>query len=235
MSKASLSREYVSDSDSDDEVVKYQPPADYKKCKHLKKFPISELNKNKELWLLKLPKNVDLSNLKSLPLDAGSKISEIDLNNKHYKVIQNTSSKEGSDNTNLSLLIPKEDKESLKVAHNKENKTVYFDKVFTICETAPIPSIDVEKVRVPRENVPKVEGLITRHFATGYDAEDFGIEEVSVPKVDKKEDKEHSKKRSHDEAQETPSKHKKSKKEKKEKKDKKDKKEKKEKKHKKDK
>ena len=35
-----------------------------------------------------------------------------------------------------------------------------------------IPEIDYDKLRVPRRDVPKVEGLVVRHFATGYGPEE---------------------------------------------------------------
>uniref|UniRef100_UPI0001E15E32 DNA-directed RNA polymerase I subunit RPA34 n=2 Tax=Candida glabrata TaxID=5478 RepID=UPI0001E15E32 len=119
----------------------YQPPSDYKQCKHLKSFPVSELKgDNKELWLMKVPANIDISQLKSLPLDTDATVSTVELGSKNFNVLQNTSTQEGSDNTNLSLLIPSEKKkETLKVATSKDNKSVYFDRVFTISETARIP------------------------------------------------------------------------------------------------
>ena len=44
-----LSKDYVSDSDSDDEVIsnEFSIPDGFKKCKHLKNFPLNGDNKKK--------------------------------------------------------------------------------------------------------------------------------------------------------------------------------------------
>lgn len=240
-----MSNEFVSDSESDNEIENqlFKVPKDFKKCEHLKKFPLDKLSKKseEEVWLLNIPSNLDISKLKTLPIDF-KRTSSVTVANQTYEIEQEKS----KDNSNLVVMVPGQKRDSLKIL-TKQDKPFQFDKIFTISESTDIPDIDYSKIRLPREDVPVVEGLITRHFATGYDAADFGISEISntskkinnptstvisqtkkAPKAEEEEE-EPSKKRHHhshaEESDEAPSK-----KKKKEKKDKKDKKHKKDKK-----
>lgn len=239
-----MSNEFISDSESDNEIENqvFKAPKDFKKCDHLKKFPLDKLTKKseEEVWLLNIPANLDISKLKTLPIDF-KRTSSVTVENHIYEIEQEKT----KDNSNLVVMVPGQKRDSLKIL-TKQDKPFQFDKIFTISESTDIPDIDYSKIRLPREDVPVVEGLITRHFATGYDAADFGISEVSNTskiinnptstvisqdkKTPKSEEVEPSKKRQHhhshtEEGDEAPSK-----KKKKEKKDKKDKKHKKDKK-----
>ncbi|KAH3901122.1 uncharacterized protein SCODWIG_00529 [Saccharomycodes ludwigii] len=71
-----LSKEYISDADSDDEYTgqnyadrKYEPPKNYKQVKHLKLLDKNMEHGKKEIWLIKAPVDLDISKLKSLPID----------------------------------------------------------------------------------------------------------------------------------------------------------------------
>ncbi|CCF59092.1 hypothetical protein KAFR_0G00590 [Kazachstania africana CBS 2517] len=204
-----LSKEYVSDSDveSDDNGQVFVAPADYKKCKHLKKFPVDRLKdlrkSNSEIWLINFPASLDISKLKTLPVtDNGS--TSVKVSESLYEIEQNA--KDAVEN--LSVLIPDDDRESLVVLNNKKDANVKFDKVFTISESKDIPDVDVEKLKVSRKDVPQVDGLIMRHFATGYDAKDFDVtENVST-------ETKSSKKRHHHDTDDSPKKKKKDKKKK---------------------
>lgn len=241
MAKTVLSNEYVSDSDSDNEMEQaFKAPKDFKKCDHLKKFPLDKLTKKseEEVWLINVPASLDISKLETLPIDF-NRTSSVQVEKHSYEIEQQKS----KDNSNLVVMVPNAKRDALKIL-TKEEKPFQFDKIFTISESSDVPEIDYKKVRTPRENVPVVEGLIPRHFATGYDAKDFGVTETApmskkAVKEDKKEDNdaaeaettssEHTKKRHHhDEDESSSKKDKKHKKEKKEKKHKKDKKHKKE-------
>lgn len=217
MAKQSLSNEYVSDSDSEEpahnefHVPHYEVPKDYKKVKHLKSVSLLQDSKDHELWLFKVPKGVDISKIKSLPL---AKDATFQIGKQNFQV--ELDELESKDNSNMAILSNSGKHSDVLNIATRNDKTVSFNKIFNINKTTKIPNIKYEKVRVPRENVPTVDGLIVRHHATGYDAE----EESTKPK-------ENSKKRKHEE--ETASEPKKEKKDKK-KKEKKDKK-KKEKKH----
>ncbi|CAI4044409.1 hypothetical protein SUVZ_10G0560 [Saccharomyces uvarum] len=221
-----LSKDYVSDSDSEDEVIsnEFSIPNGFKKCKHLKNFPIDSDNKKKpkqqQVWLIKFPSNVDISKLKSLPIDFESSTT-MSVDNHEYNIMENANIESlltQGNQSNMSLLVPSEDKESLKIATTgKDSTPLQFDKLFSISENSKVPAIDYKKVRVPRKDIPKVEGLKLEHFATGYDAADFGVIENVVTKEHKKE----SKKRSHHDEEGDSKDKKKKKKEKKEKKDKK--------------
>lgn len=207
---AKLSKEYVSDSDSETEAVpEFKVPNDYKKCKHLKKFniDIKKKSKDQEVWLINVPAAMDISKLKTLPVNFKG-TSSVNIDDESYEIEQSIN----NDNTNLSLLIPDETRESLTVC-SKDNRPIQFDRIINISESKSIPNIQYDKVKVPRKDVQKVDGLIMRHFATGYDAKDFGVEETQIEK-----------KRHADEDSESPSKKKKEKKEKKDKKKKKEKK-----------
>lgn len=225
MAKQTLSNEYVSDSDSEETghnefvVPHYEVPKDYKKVKHLKTVPLLHHSKDHELWLFKVPKGVDISKIKSLPI---GKDATFRIGKQNFEV--ELDELESKDNTNLAILSTSEKHSDVLNIATRKDKTVGFNKIFNINKTTKIPSIKYENVRVPRENVPNVEGLIVRHYATGYDGEEDGTKS-----------KEQSMKRKHEEepVEETvsePKKEKKSKKSKKDKKEKKDKK-KKEKKH----
>ncbi|CAI4043542.1 DNA-directed RNA polymerase I subunit RPA34 SKDI_10G0690 [Saccharomyces kudriavzevii IFO 1802] len=220
-----LSKDYVSDSDSEDEVIsnEFSIPDGFKKCKHLKSFPLDSDNtkkfKQQQVWLLKFPSKVDISKLKSLPIDFESSAA-MSIDNHDYTVVEDTDIETLStqDNqSNMCLLAPSKNKENLQIATTgKDSAPLRFDKIISISEAAKVPAIDFDKVRVPRKDVPKVEGLKLEHFATGYGAKDFGVTENTVTKEHKKT----SKKRSHQDDEEEGSKDKKKKK-KKEKKDKK--------------
>lgn len=200
-----LSREYVSESDveNEEEYVAFTAPSDYKKCKHLKKF---HKKAEEQLWLIKLPSNLDISKLKTLPIDysgdkSGDAVITVEGENTkmHYNISENVTQQEHQDNSNLSLLIPDDSRDSLYISDDK-NQSLTFDRVFTVSEVASIPGIDYEKLRVPRSNVVKVEGLKMRHFPTGYDAKDYEGA-AATPKEEKK-----TKKRSAEELASSPSK-----------------------------
>lgn len=199
-----LSREYVSDSDgeSDAEVEQvFRAPSDYKKCRHLKKF---HKKPNEEVWLIKVPAGLDIGSLKSLPVDldsrgddrSGSSVVTFDANAKKYSLEEQN----GLDYSNLSLLVPDESRESLRLERGtegkgnskskKESTSVALERIFTVSEVASIPNIDFSKLRVPHADVVKVEGLKMRHFPTGYDAKDYGVEENEKDDAAKKKRKE---------------------------------------------
>lgn len=210
-----LSREYISESEDEngEETVEFAPPSGFSKCKHLKKF--HKKKEDEQLWLIKVPASLNIANLKSLPLDFGGKEgSEAVIRSdegRSYNVSEDVTQREGQDHSNLTLLVPDESRESL-AAGRVKHKSLEFDRVFSISEVASIPDIDYEKVRVPRSDVVKVEGLKVKHFATGYDEEQGDSKKRSAPESAEEPSKKHSKK---------------DKKDKKAKKDKKDKKEKK--------
>jgi len=228
-----MSNEFISDSESDNEMEQtFKVPSDFKKCDHLKKFPLDKLTKKseEEVWLINIPGHLDISKLETLPIDF-KRTSSVTVDKQTYEIEQ----EKNKDNSNLVIMVPESKRDSLKIL-TKQDKPLQFDKIFTISESTDIPDINYERVRTERENVPVVEGLITRHFATGYNAADFGISETSNMKKrettnnvvagnNETENYEHSKKRHHHHKEEgdeaTSKKKKKEKKDKKHKKDKK--------------
>ena len=240
MAKQVLSNEFVSDSDSEEtsynefRVPHFEVPKDYKKLKHLKNVPLFSNNNNNnstdkdhELWLFKVPKDLDISKIKSLPLD---KESQFQVDGRNFKI--ELDDLETRNNSNMAILST--DKDDILKILNKKHQIVNFNKIFTINYTTNIPNIQYDKIKVPRQNVPRIEGLKVRHFATGYYEEEEEEKQQNEPK-----EKTQQKKRKHDndddddavEDIELKDEKKKSKKNKKDKKDKKDKKKKKEKKH----
>lgn len=165
----------------------FSPPSDYKRVKHLKKF--HKKKNDEELWLIKLPRSLDVSKLKTLPLDLNGheqtmSIEEGSDDNTQYSIGEDKTQRGGQDSSNLSLLVPEENRESLKVSGH--GNSLKFDKIFSVRKTAQIPNIDYEKLTVPRSNVVKIEGLRRRHYASGYGPEDEDEEENT--KDDVKED-----------------------------------------------
>lgn len=199
-----LSKEYLSDSDmeSDSETVQqFTVPSGFKKVTHLKRFP--KKSQEEEVWLIKLPANLDISELETLPMDNGV----ISLKNKKKYMISKDFAQDSS--SNLSLLVPNDDKVSLSASVNSNDKSIKFDKILTVSEIANIPEIKYENIRLPRNDVVKVEGLQMRHFPTGYDAKDYELD--SKKEVSKKS----SKKRNNDDKSSTSNPSKKKKKDKK--------------------
>ena len=116
-----LSKDYVSDSYSDDEVIsnEFSIPDGFKKCKHLTNFPLNGDNKKKakqqRVWLIKFPSNVEIAKLKSLPVDFESSTT-MTIDKHDYKIMDDTdieSSLTQDNLSNMTLLVPSESKESL--------------------------------------------------------------------------------------------------------------------------
>lgn len=241
MAPSYKSSEYVHDSDSElsssgeEEIKEYVPPRNYNKFSSSSsngKFPSSL--KGKEVWLIKAPKGFPLKDLKTLSVAKKNKGNEsIKVNKISYKIDEDFDIDNDSNNKHT-LFASK--KAGFKPIDAK------ISRFYSIHEVVKIPSIDLDKVVVPRENVQKVKKLRMRHFPTGYGAKDYQIdgaqeeesedEDVSSGKVLKKARVE-SKPQAEDEEDIKEKKTKKDKKEKKDKKDKTDKKDKKDKKEKK--
>ncbi|CCD22264.1 DNA-directed RNA polymerase I subunit RPA34 NDAI_0A01060 [Naumovozyma dairenensis CBS 421] len=229
---STLSKEYISESESESssdsdletiENVEFKPPSDYKKCSHLKKFKLSHKSKDEEIWLFSLPNSIDLSSLKTLPLPINNDKSDniIQILNKNYNVTQTShKSKNNNEFSNLKLLVPSTDskKDSLKILSSKDSMD--FNRIFTLSEVTEIPKIDIEKVKLPRKDIPQLENLELKHFPTGYDSNDFitdGNDENTIENNKSKSKKRHG----DDDDTENKKKKKKSKKDKSKKKEKK--------------
>lgn len=183
------------------EVGEFAPPSDYKRVKHLKKF--HKKKNDEELWLIQLPRSVDVSKLKTLPLDLDGReqsirVGEDNDDGVQYSISEDKTQKGNQNGSNLSLLVPEESRESLKISGH--GNSLKFDKIFNVRKTAQVPKIDYEKLRVPRSNVVKVEGLRTRHYATGYGPEDedkeqekTNVEDSSLEEHSERKSKKHKK------------------------------------------
>ncbi|KAG5421285.1 RPA34 [Candida metapsilosis] len=228
------SSEYVDDSDlEEDQVQPFEPPKHYHKLSHSSKS--LPKTKDKEIWLIKTPKNFPLEKLKTLPIAfTKNRVAEsFEVSGSSYQVEEELSP------ASSSSIIPTTEINNkhtiFKAKHNSFKPTdLKISRFYNIKEVVNIPQIDFDKARVPRENVAQLKRLRMRHYPTGYSEKDFDItydddfdeeagKSIKKVKVDEVQEQKHSE-----------SKHHKEKKEKKDKKDKKDKKEKKEKKSKKD-
>ncbi|AET39957.1 DNA-directed RNA polymerase I subunit RPA34 Ecym_5185 [Eremothecium cymbalariae DBVPG len=218
-----LSKESVSNLSDEEQEVKdvFQIPRGYKQCQHLNKFNKPSKADKKEVWLLKVPKSLDISKLKTLPIDfTGDAPSELSLGDRKYllreDLLQEDQQAQDSKGNKFSIMVP----------NNEDNLTVdcklSIAKFFNVSEAVDIPAIQYDQIRTPRQDVLKVTGLKMRHFATGYNAEDFDIDEEKRLSDGEPPTKKY--KKSHEGKKEKKEKKEKKHKEKKEKKDKRDKK-----------
>lgn len=214
------SEEFIYDSDSGDDIEDHA----FQAPKGFSKVPMaapSTSAKDKEIWLIKTPKNFPIHKLKLLPVSfTAKKINSknapkpVEVNGEKYQVNEDVFV---SDNAKYALL-------------NESLQKRQIDRYYTLRQVIDIPGIDFDKVFQPREDVPQIEGLKMRHFATGYGAHDFEeAQPIAEPRLDENGKLLKRGREEDEKPEEKPEK--KQKKEKKHKKDKKEKKEKKEKKH----
>lgn len=151
---------YDSESGSDYEDKPFQPP------KHFRKIALPNpkaSSLNKEVWLIKTPRDFPVSELKTLPVSfTATKIkndgvkpftvhnSDFQVNEEHFS----------SDTAKYAIV-------------NGDLLNKKIDRFFTIREVVRIPEINYETEVEPRQDVEKAENLRMRHFATGYAAKDF--------------------------------------------------------------
>jgi DNA-directed RNA polymerase I subunit RPA34 len=184
------------------------------------------LSGKREAWLIQVPPGFDITKLKSLPLpqnefdrrsltvaDASYAISN---NSDNFK-LQNANSSSKASTANggkrVRLLAAGGDEGNLKIS----SKT--FSQYLQITPEVVIPTIDYNKVTVPKPTVPAIEGLEVRHYSTGYGPHKTAVVAATSSKKRASTDNEA--------AEPSPKKSKKEKKDKKEKKEKKEKKDKK--------
>lgn len=157
------------------------------------------------LWSIKLPKGVQMADLASQPLEIDA---EVQIGDKTY-ILQTM---EGGHNV---FVFGKSSGEHLGATEQT------ISEQLQLVEKVELPSVDLNKVCVPKPVVGRVDGLHQRWFPTGYGPEDYGLEGAKSKTV--KKASKSTKKRAQEDVAEEPS-AKKQKKDKKEKKDKKDKK-----------
>lgn len=258
MVKKHLSDEYIYSSDDEAEEYEFALPKDFQK---VRSFDISsenlkDLKNGKEVWLFKTPKNFKFENLKTLPISLDvekSSIIKTD-DSKSFKLLEdvfqetdpfgskNSKRNEGTCSKYRILLPGAGGQGDLIVS------SVPIKRFYSISQNVKIPQINFGKVFQEREDVTKALDLRLRHFATGYNEDDFEGElkrnyddlldgesaEIQHSKKHKLSNQskimEDKKKKNKADIEENHNSGKKEKKQKKEKKDKKEKKEKKEKK-----
>ena len=169
------SSEYVDDSDLEDiEEQVFEPPKHYHKLSHpSKSLPKA---KDKEIWLIKTPKDFPLEKLKTLPIAfTKNRVAEpFDIVGSTYQVEEELSS------TSASTIIPSTEINNkhtiFKAKHDSFRPTdLKISRFYNIKEVVNIPQIDFDKSRIPREDVPQLKRLRMRHFPTGYGEKDFKV------------------------------------------------------------
>ena len=221
------SDKYVNDvqsSDESDEEQVYEPPRHYKQVKLDKPVDIED---DKQIWLIKYPKQLDLSQVKSLPISFADSTGVFSNNNDNYEIKEQT-------------MNPEDNKYSVFVNDKNGGYTKTSTKInrfYNIGQTLSIPDINYHKVKKPRKNVPQVKNLKMRYFPTGYNQDHYeeakGYDDDNDDDGDNNDDDDDDNNNNKNDdisqpsEQQLPKKLKEEKKKKKEKKDKKDKKEKK--------
>jgi DNA-directed RNA polymerase I subunit RPA34 len=269
MAKKIISEEVIIDSDAglttdseverdlEEKAVEFIAPKKYtKKIDNKKPKILENLGKKEQIWLIKLPKDVDISSITKIPIGSSSSnnnnnssSSEFEINGKYYNIIEDdskTNSKLGKNgNGKFQIFLPNEKNNNTKFNSSKNDNEINITKFLDIVEKVKIPEINYNKVVIQRTNVEKQENLRMRHFPTGYYIKDYEeAKEPVIPGSKNNNNKDIKQKRKHDhlnndndndddhhdDDDDDELDHKKHKKEKKEKKDKKEKKEKKDKK-----
>ncbi|ODV94053.1 hypothetical protein PACTADRAFT_4010 [Pachysolen tannophilus NRRL Y-2460] len=226
--KSYLSNEYISDSESSGDEVEqeFQPPKNFEELTSKQTSKVDF--KNKEVWLFKLPKGLNLKGLSGIPISFdfnSSTVFTTPNDNKQYSLQEDISQEDltsKSKNSKYTILSSSKKEPAFKVLKNKP-----INRFYTISEKVSIPDINFEKARIQRKNVIKEENLRMRHFPTGYSAKDFkeaqilGKESSEEPEMEIFED---AKEEQDEKEFKVPKQEQVTKKSKKEKKDKKDKK-----------
>lgn len=209
-----------SDSGSDTEDVPFQPPKHFSK---VKPAPFAGSLEGKEIWLLKVPKNFPLHEVKVLPVSfTATTIAQgpkpFMAAGKSFQVNEEAFS---SDVENRKFAVLEADAKGKAFVPSLHA----VQRFYNIRETVAIPAIDVDAARVPRRDVEKVANLRMRHFPTGYGAEDYEEAQADAPRVKRAKPEKANKEKS-DKSEKSEKSEKKEKKEKKEKEKEKEKKEK---------
>ena len=165
----------------------FTPPTGFKLVKSFDSVPTA-LSGKREAWLIQVPPGFDVTKLKSLPLprnefdrrsvtvgDASYAISD---NSDNFKLQDESSGKASTANggKRVRLLAAGGDEGNLKIS----SKT--FTQYLQITPEVVIPTIDYNKVTVPKPTVPAVEGLEVRHYSTGYGPDKTAVAEAASSK-----------------------------------------------------
>ncbi|OUT21517.1 hypothetical protein CAS74_003636 [Pichia kudriavzevii] len=164
-SDAGLSTDSEAERELEEKAVEFQAPKKYSKQDGKKKpSGFEALGKRDKVWLIKVPKDVDVDAIKEIPAVG----KEIEINGKLYGISQ-----EEARSDQFQLLLPE--------GTGYRTCGVGISKVVDLHEKIRIPEINYSQVVTPRENVEREEGLRMRHFPTGYYIKDY--EEAQEPVV----------------------------------------------------
>ena len=127
----------------------------------------------------KTPKGFPLTDLKKLPISFSGKSAEsFKVNNLSYQVTEDLGAS-ASDTNNKHTIF------SLKKKFQTTREKI--SRFYSIHEVVDIPEIQLDKVVVPRQNVPKIKKLRMRHFPTGYGADDYQFDKEEEEEEEEEE------------------------------------------------
>ena len=182
MAKNHLSSEMVEESDlesasSDDEIVQeeYEPPRSYDQVDGLslvKELTHDYLKDHPklQLWLIKYPDELDVSQIKQLPINSIGDSESFDVDKKSFDIAEDLTAIDDTNNSKdqkYSLLLP--EKSSTYTAEKPKKITRFFN----ISEKIEIPAIDWDTVIAQKPKVKPIANLRMRHFPTGYYIKDY--------------------------------------------------------------
>ncbi|KAH3670283.1 hypothetical protein WICMUC_004936 [Wickerhamomyces mucosus] len=166
----SLSKEYISDSSDSEIEDNFTVPKGYHQVKKFHPLP-KNLN-NKEIWLIKTPKNFDFKNLSKIPISFNplEQSQSFENNGLNYSCNEDLTNNNLQFDINKFKILKPSNENNLKI-----DKDLKIDKFYNIKQTVTIPEIQFHKVFKQRQNVRVIKGLKPQHFATGYQSTDLDI------------------------------------------------------------
>lgn len=159
-------------SDSEKESSEFQCPTGFKKVTGK---PTPKDLSDKQVWLVQVPLNFDVSKLKSFNL--AGKQGSLSLDDTSFAIKQDDVAS-GALKQKIRLLGSKKGNETFRISSKR------ISKFFKVTESVEIPAINLEKVATPKPKVKPVEGLYMRWQPMGYGASSY---EEASPGVKLKE------------------------------------------------
>ncbi|KAG7733122.1 hypothetical protein KL948_001625 [Ogataea haglerorum] len=195
-----LSKERVVDSDSDlsdQELRGFQPPLGFKKVEDLEIVGrLSPKNlKNKEIWLIQVPSDLNIKKLKKLPVNLGvGRTTEFKVKDTDYALNEDIAATEQDVLKRRYKIMSAQNKKSLQPVPKLE-----ISRFYSVSEKVKIPEINYGKVVTQRRDVEQHLDLRMRHFPTGYGKDNYEEakkedKSVATPNPQKRKSEDSSKK-----------------------------------------
>lgn len=170
---------------SDDEIVQeeYEAPRSYDKVDGLRL--VKELTHDYlkshpklQLWLIKYPDELDLSQIKQIPISSIGAPGSFEVNKKPFNITEDLTAIDDTNNSKdqkYSLLLPE------RSSAYRAEKPKKITRFFNISEKVQIPAINWDTAIIQKPKVKPIEHLRMRHFPTGYYIKDY--KEASDPVI----------------------------------------------------